>query len=268
MPTTIESQTEKSPRENAIADALAVWSGMDIKPDKALELAKTLLEYDEFRLARRLLDKLCKKPIDDLELNYKITHKRAVATYKDHQLNRRYALNRAVKILRNTFKNVDDKRFEESSGLPKWVVQETLGLLGAIHKRKWESDGDKLQLEKALSYYRRGYEAGADRNKYYGYTGINAAFLLDLLAHIEQLHGAAAERIRARRDKAKFIRREIIDVLAPIVEQLDPKNLSKDDYWGIVTLAEAYFGIDELPQAGRWLDIAKKVPDEQGQWRR
>lgn len=268
MPATIESQTENSPRENAITDAQAVWGGMDIKPDKALKLANTLLEYDEFRHARRLLDKVCKKPIDDLDLNYKITHKRAVATYKDHQLNRRYALSRALQILRSTFKNVDDIRFEESSGLPKWVVQETLGLMGAIHKRMWENDGDKLQLEKALSYYRRGYDAGADKNKYYGYTGINTAFLLDLLAHIEQQHGAAAERIQARRENAKIIRREIIDVLVPIMEQLDTENFSKDDYWGIVTLAEAHFGVDDLPQARRWLEIAKRIPDENEQWRR
>lgn len=265
MSDTQQSQSKLSP-EIAIAEAKAVCGGKSISPEKALKHAKELLENNEFRHARRLLDKVCEKPIGDLDLNFKITHKRSLATYKDHQLNRRFALDRASDILCDTFKNVDDRQFEESSGLAKWVVQETLGQMGAIHKRKWETDGDKIQLEMALSYYRRAYKAGADKDKYYGYTGINAAFLQDLLAHIEQLNGGAVEKIQARRDEAKDIRREIIAILTPIVKNFDPENLAKDDYWSIVTLAEACFGVDKLNQAESWLELAKKVPLGQEQW--
>ena len=57
-------------------------------------------------------------------------------------------------------------------------------MAGAIHKRLWELDGQKQHLERSLAFYLRGYEQGVEGD--YGYTGINAAFVLDLIADQEE----------------------------------------------------------------------------------
>lgn len=66
---------------------------------------------------------------------------------------------------------------EKTEDIDTTKNQETLGIVGAIYKRKWEVDNQKMQLERSLLYYRRGYREGAEND--FGYTGINAAFVLD-----------------------------------------------------------------------------------------
>ena len=87
-----------------------------------------------------------------------------------------------------------------------------LGITGAIYKRKWELDNQRQHLERALNYYLRGYSQGAEKDQ--GYTGINAAYILDLFAHQETREARKAglsanseeyKRIQARRTEAKRI---------------------------------------------------------------
>ena len=78
--------------------------------------------------------------------------------------------------------------------------QETLGLTGAIFKRKWEVDNQRQHLERALHYYLRGAAVGAVTDQ--GYNGINAAFILDQLASLEEHEGEEAGKPRRRPDRA------------------------------------------------------------------
>jgi hypothetical protein len=73
------------------------------------------------------------------------------------------------------------------------INQQTLELLGAIYKRKWELDTQKLHLERSLAYYRRAYEQRVAGD--YGYTGINAAYVLDLLARLEMAEAKKANMV-------------------------------------------------------------------------
>src|SRR5439155_9204849 len=118
--------------------------------------------------------------------------------------------------------------------------QETLGLAGAICKRKWEMNGQRQYLERSLLYCLRGYAQGAptaearadilgylrdnpaaklkaDEDR--GYTGINAAFVLDLLAQQEEEEAQKAhlrsETASRRREDARRIREEIIRSVPP-----------------------------------------------------
>lgn len=75
---------------------------------------------------------------------------------------------------------------------------ETLGLAGAIFKRRWALDGRIDHLRRALSYYRRGHRASFALYDAYrhdphqaqdfdhGYNGINVAYILELLADLEE----------------------------------------------------------------------------------
>ena len=175
-----------------------------------------------------------------------------MSTYKDPGLPAEARLKMALAIL----KNVED--------LTRTVNQETLGLAGAIHKRLWEYNARESDLETASAFYLRGYQQGIEGD--FGYTGINAAFVLDLLADIEfpeqqdiTLDAAAT----ARQEKAQQIRRAIADGLPRLMES--PENAwLRQTWWFLVTLGEAHFGLRQFSEARQWLELAASltnVPD-------
>src|SRR5437763_17067236 len=63
---------------------------------------------------------------------------------------------------------------------PAHTDPETLALGGAIYKRKWEYGGQIEHLYEALAFYRAAYERDPEADK--GYSGVNAAYILDILS--------------------------------------------------------------------------------------
>lgn len=238
-------------REGKVERAKAILRGRHEDAPECLQLAKKLKDYGEMRWARRLLDHTVALGVSDPKLAKKIAQTRALVTYKDSQLGRDEALNKALDILATTF------------DLASETEQEVLGLVGAIYKRKWEVDADKIELEQSLRYYRRGYEVGVDKDD--GYTAINAAFVLDLLAHIEetQAHEAGTTALHAdgRRHDANTIRQQIVAVLKPKYANREAASLTRYDYWPLATLAEAQFGLKQYDNASATLRLAKAVAD-------
>lgn len=145
----------------------------DNDPKELLQLAKDLMKEKSFTLARRILGRALSEPSinENPTLKHKIHQQAAVCTYKDMDLPADERLDRALDLLHAT------------DHLETTTDQETLGIAGAIYKRKWGVDSQKQQLERSLLYYLRGHEQGVVKDR--GYTGINAAFVLDLLAHQE-----------------------------------------------------------------------------------
>src|SRR5262249_42702750 len=139
-------------------------------------------------------------------------------------------------------------------------------LAGAIHKRKWEVDGQRLHLERALFYYLRGYAQGApegsraDVLRYLhdnpgcqlradddqGYNGINAAFVLDVLAQQEQEEarraGLTSEVAHSRGEAARLMREEIVRSVPPLRTKPGLEWLA-EAWWFYATVGEAYFGL-------------------------
>src|SRR6185436_15190477 len=77
-----------------------------------------------------------------------VFQKSALFTYKDVDLPADWRLDRALDIL------------GQAEDLTRTEDHETLGLAGAIHKRKWEVDAQRRSLETAFYYYLRGYAMG------------------------------------------------------------------------------------------------------------
>lgn len=229
----------KAPHDNqSDDDTESIWT-----------LVKELIRSDEFGWGRRLLDMLVefnRYPIDSRD---KLVKKRALATYKDPDLNRNDALSRALTILSDEF------------DLSTTNDRETLGLAGAIYKRRWDVDGNQIHLERSLGYYRRGFEIGIESD---GYTAINAAFLQDLLAYLEEKQaietGGSSMTATVRREDARHIRRSVIDFLTPGLEERSGVDLASGDYSAVATLAEASLGLKECEKAKRWLAIAREIP--------
>lgn len=242
---------EQSP---AVKDALDALRGQRREPRDLLDLAYALKKKKEFGLARRLLARARMDPSlgDDPKLRQTVFQQSAVCTYKDPDLQADARLDRALEILRQSCDNIATT-----------TDQETLGIIGAIYKRKWEVDNQKQQLERSLNYYLRGCEQGPKNDR--GYTAINAAFVLDLLANQEEEEarkaGAKSDEARQRRQKAQEIRRSVIAGVAPLVNQ-PVKEKSGGRWWLYSTVAEAHFGLGNYDEAIRWLRDGRKSAED------
>lgn len=151
--------------KEAEAEAWGIVRGTATTVERVLKLERTLRGGRKFSLARKILQRL----VDERLINghperLKVVQKLALCTYKDMDLPADEKLQDALEILR------------ERADLTATTDPESLGLAGAIYKRLWELTAQQRDLETSLAYYYRGYEQGVGD----GYTGINAAFVLDL----------------------------------------------------------------------------------------
>jgi len=226
----------------------------DNDPKELLQLAKDLMKEKSFTLARRILGRALSETSinENPTLKHKIHQQAAVCTYKDMDLPADERLDRALDLLRAT------------GDLATTTDQETLGIAGAIYKRKWGVDSQKQQLERSLFYYLRGHEQGVEKDR--GYTGINAALVLDLLAHQEaddaKKAGIVSRVSQQRRARARLIREEIIEKVEPLAGQPGTEWLA-GEWWFHSTIGEAYFGLgphdEEEGQPGHQGFYAKAV---------
>jgi predicted acylesterase/phospholipase RssA len=112
----------------------------------------------------------------------------------------------------------------------------------------------------------RGYEVGQPDNDEYdfGYTGINAAFVLDLLAADEEAvaaqSGVRSETAEGRRAQARRIRETLMTALPRRAERADGAWL-RQSWWFLVTIGEAAFGLGDYERAGFWLGQAAALTD-------
>jgi predicted acylesterase/phospholipase RssA len=257
MPPSPNPSSSPPTKSEAVTQGESILAGASIGVADLVELVNRLKKERAFGLARKILDRYAVKPEvkqhPDLKLRLKFAQKRSLCTYKDPDLSVDDRLDRALGIL------------EEVDPLEVSKDQETLGQAGAIYKRKWELNGSAAHLETSLAYYLRGFNEGVVKD--FGYTAINAAFVLELLAETAESGAlsaaASSELAKARRQQAKTIREDIVKVLPELPKQAD-KTWLNNEWWFLVTLGEACFGLEDYDLAGEWLKKAAalpKVPD-------
>jgi len=174
----------------------------------------------------------------------------ALCTYKDEELPTSRRLDEALHLL---------ERLATRPGQD--TNAETLALHGAVYKRKWEYEGTLDHLHQALAFYTAAFTR--NRADDLGYGGVNAAYLLDILAarsrSIERRSGiSTGEAERLARD-ARQLRLEIKDALDDAVQK-QPALPQKE--WFLVTYAEVEFGLGTYDAAARWLAMVRKLPAE------
>ena len=237
---TFSSSDDK--RHNAdVAQAHDILAGRAATADEMLSLAKRLKAARYFDFARRLLARVRNSSAFgtmDLKARVKIGQQLALCTYKDANLIPEHRFHRALEVLCET----DD--------LATTRDQETLGLAGAIYKYRWMHGGNRDDLERSLAYYQRGADEGIAPD--FGYTAINAAYLLDLIASQEEAAGTRTDRpdgsvfsipgkVLERRAAAAELRKQIVHTLSPAAAD-------SQQWWMAVTLAEACFGLGTTPE--------------------
>ena len=231
--------------------------------DNLFALAKSLKKIQKFNLARRILA-LASKQWADPALARQIVQQHASCTEKDPDLplDRRYQ--RAIDIIAGELKKADAYLLaspnETEDHLKKSIYahQETFGIAGAIHKRWWQVDAQIRHLVKAQELYDKGWQlatlwSGAGIPDQ-GYTGINAAFVLDLLA---QQVPEDEQLVKQRRSDASAIREKIRARLSPL------PAAERDNWWTLVTLAEACFGLGDYEGARHWLRRTAQIEQPQ-----
>lgn len=192
----------------------------DWEPNRRVELAETLRDHQQFGYARRLLGRVRAAGADSEELRQQY----ALCTYKDMELPAARRLDRALQIL------------NEGGPLDDSANAETLGLAGAIFKHKWTLDAKRFDLESAYWCYGRGLEQEGDPRR--DYAGVNAAFVADQLAELDDQGPGVSTEAAELRARADAIRAEIVARLAP-----------DDGGWAEATLGEAHFGLGHFEQA-------------------
>jgi predicted acylesterase/phospholipase RssA len=209
-------------------------------------LVRALKAVERFDYARKLLEHWrggpCDPPLEQAEADARrlwLAQQHALCTYKDPDLPTDVRLRRAWTILRG----IDARGWDES---------ETLGLAGAIHKRWYEYNAQRHHLDQALTWYSRGFEKNGIGD---GYTAINAAFLLDVIAAQELEEALAAgdpssPAADARRARAAELRRRVVEALTEPAY----RAASEGSWWYCATLGEAYFGLGEYEAARQWLE--------------
>lgn len=231
------------------ARAQEILRGAAASMDEIRGLGERLKNARYFSLARRLLGRATRMP----ELGkvterarLKVIQQYALCTYRDPELPAGERYSRAIEILETA-----DLSATEPS-------QETLGLAGAAFKNLWRQGGQRSDLEVSFSYYERG--AKGELTWDYGYTRINAAFVLDLLAHQEAKESPATSD--ARRAYARRLRQEIVDRLPGIAAKPEHSFL-RGEWWYFATMAEACFGLGAYEASRFWLrsGLALSVPD-------
>lgn len=252
-----KTKREKKKREKGVRLTKKVLANKrTITPLCALSLAKELRKRERFKEARNLLAKVLNEDFNGRNLRLKLTQQYALCTYKDPGLPNEARLNRAFQILEGldeVSKYLADHEEPDDRGPASTTNQETLGLAGSIFKLKWEADRNSQHLWRALGYYLRGYKVGVGLDD--GYTAINAAFLLDLLANFEAEYSkevgtkllTSEENLKER---AEAIRKQLVQELALESEKA---HLGKGS-WYCATAATAYFGLEQYEKASSWLN--------------
>lgn len=217
-------------RATAIIDRMSHASSEEL-----LQLAKQLKNARYFDLARQLFALAYQAPEvqKDRQKALLCVQQQALCTYKNTQAPMNDRLAEALDLL------------QRHADLDSTVDPETLGIAGGITKEQWKYDGQRATLDRSLAYYLRGSEAGVSADE--GYTALNAAFILDVLAS-EELKSGASLMASMRRQQARELRERIVAEL-PTRPALPGKEYLRSQWWFLVTLGEAYFGLGRHDEA-------------------
>ncbi|WP_265822652.1 tetratricopeptide repeat-containing protein [Geovibrio ferrireducens] len=182
-----------------------------------VEKAKIEMNQNNFVAAYKLWSKASEKAEDEAYF----IQQHALARYKSEFPSKAGALQDALIIISKLKPDLTNDT-------------ETLGITGAIYKRLYLLHKDIAYLDKAISFYRRGYVVNKDY-----YTGENYATCLELksMQVIDE-----NEKIYCRFESRK-IREELINLITSILQQDDYEQRS-DLKWIYATYSYSLYSLD------------------------
>ncbi len=258
---------------------LCIYSAAKLKAAKILADKSSCTPFKEFKslvkdlkggldfgLTRKLIAEV--RPAD-LEAGESVwlTQQLALCTYKDEELLPSERFAQALELLKGVGLPPPNK--DNPAIYPPDTLPETLALGGAVYKRMFESDGQLENLHNSLSLYRAAWKQ--DPKKDMGYGGVNAAYVLDLLASrlelVARRTGMTSDEAKRLREEARKLRKEMAEALPVFAMEIEeeearagkPVQLLADQYWYAVTLAEIHMGLSDYPNTAKWLTKARQI---------
>lgn len=119
---------------------------------------------------------------------------------------------------------------------------ETLGITGAIYKRLWLLNQERGALDKAITYYRRGFEIRRDY-----YNGENLATCLDFRTKVQ----ADPQEANYDRMNASKVRQSVVTILTEYMEAESFED-RPDRKWVFATLANCSFALGDLASGNHY----------------
>lgn len=203
----------------------------------------------EFGPARKLLAHAREKgtAVDKRDKDWTV-QQLALCTYKDEERHPADRFAEALELLEQI--GLRDANNQDS---------ETLALGGAVYKRMWEYGGQLEYLYEALAFYRDAYERNPAQDM--GYGGVNAAYMLDLLAaraaSVAKRSNTKPLEAEELRQKARALRERMAEAIPRFAAERK-EDLTKQ-YWYAATLAEIHLGLHNYDEAGQWLAKAASL---------
>lgn len=210
-----------------------IWKGLKIELEfgyahQVLQLLRDGVQVsDNKKISGREKEKLCQQ--------------HALCLSKDSNLSAAIRHDDAMEILSDLLPGYNEGELTNNP--------ETLGIAGGICKRKYDAFGQIEDLIESLKYYRQG--AAQPGYTDFGYTAINQAYVLDLLASL-------GDDPAKNTEEARRIREDIILNLPKKLE-LEENNWLKSEYWFYITLAEACLGLEKYDEAIQWIEKAVSI---------
>lgn len=173
--------------------------------------------------------KIFKKAHEKVESEPYFIQQYAFCTYKSQQPSIAVALNDALGIINKL--NPDETNDPE-----------TLGITGAINKRLWEENKDVAFLDRAIKYYKKGFQINSDY-----YTGENYALCLDFKASLEK---DDREKIYAQMEAEKT-REKIVEIIEGMFDEDDFQN-RVDVKWLYATYSHCQLALRNETNANKY----------------
>jgi predicted acylesterase/phospholipase RssA len=248
--------------------------GKEATAEELLALARQLKGRLAFDYARRLFEKAAGIADRNSLIWVEIVQQQASCTARNPDLPLDIRMDAALRVVDQILPQAealaarsaelgDEAVRSQALKLEVGLAQDTLGVAGEVYKQKWHTTGDREDLAKALAKYQQGALLGVSADQ--GFTAINAAFVLDLIAELDRVEAAndvnLQERNNQRRQEASRLRLDIVSRLEPVARGLPPTDRGPDGrkvewWWTWVTVAEAYLGLGEHEKATRALLMA------------
>jgi len=158
----------------------------------------------------------------------------ALSTYKNDDSQQ--GLNQALSLLNQLNLNIENDT-------------ETMGLMGAVHKRLYSLTNDPDHLDRSISYYRKGYVLHDDH-----YNGVNYAQMNDMKLALET-DSNVQKRLKSNTENIRAHVVQIVD------ENLDNPEIKSDEKaWLKLTKAEVMADMGDFA----YMKAIINSPDEHG----
>jgi predicted acylesterase/phospholipase RssA len=261
----MESKDPQDPKIYHINKARLILNGQSATDTQIKTLVDELQKLDQFGYASEILQRQTQsRKLQGRQVGLSMYHTLVKFVYKDQSLPSAFRFDKALKIL------------QSNDELAVSSHCETLGLAGAIYKRKWLYDHQFKNLILSSHYYKKGFdlwqqfvETGpmpsclsmTSGQNDMGYTGINYAYISELMA-VDKLeeHGSVTgitPGISSNFDEAELARQTILVQL--LAYEGSPEFAENVNKWVYPTIAEAYFGLRQYDNAAAYI---RKYMDE------